>query len=224
MVAEVAGATKLLKVLPDGGSGEPLSKVGGDSGTMLVGDVAEGNISTTQVVNVVPDSNTGNAVDLARSWQTQFPYVGQDPMRPITLPEGKVLAQVVFDADAGPAGSYFTTPSAVRRATLADGSIDANILNQGLQIDGSKYPSFRPNVQYFQVNEAIPHGEAAFGRTIANQHLNPDGYNALPQVFLKEDYFNNLKPVDMSGNPGVKAYPMINTDSPSYLFDWLPKN
>lgn len=173
---------------------------------------------------VVPVSITGNAVDLARSWQTQFPYVGQDPMRPITLPEGKVLAQVVFDADAGPAGSYFTTPSAVRRATLADGSIDANILNQGLQIDGSKHPSFRPNVQYFQVNEAIPHGEAAFGRTIANQHLNPDGYNALPQVFLKEGYFNNLKPVDMSGNPDVKAYPMINTDSPSYLFDWLPKN
>ncbi len=167
--------------------------------------------------------NSGNAVNLAKSWQTQFPYVGQDPMTPIALPEGKILAQVVFDADAGPAGSYFTTPSAIRRATLPDGSIDANILSQGLQIDGSKYPSFRANVQYFQVNGAIPYGEAAFGRTIANQHLNPDGYKALPQVFLKEDFFKNMKPVDMFGNPGLKAYPMINTETPSYFFEWLPK-
>ena len=171
----------------------------------------------------VPDNSTGNAADLARNWQTQFPYVGQDPMRPIALSEGKILAQVVFDADVGPAGSYFTTPSAIKRATLSDGSIDANILNQGLQIDGSKYPSFRANVQYFRVNETIPYGEAAFGRTIANQHLNPGGNNALPQVFLKEEFFQNMTSVDMFGNPGVKAYPMVNTETPSYLFQWLPK-
>ncbi|HEX9391844.1 MAG TPA: hypothetical protein VF928_11085 [Usitatibacteraceae bacterium] len=144
-------------------------------------------------------------------------------MRPIALQQGKILAQVVFEADSGPAGGYFTTPSAIRRATLADGSIDANILNQGLQIDGSKYPSFRTNVQFFSVSQEVPYGEAAFGRTIANSHLNPNGYPALPQVFIKEEYLGNLMAVDRLANRSVIAYPLVNTGTPRYPFEWIPK-
>jgi hypothetical protein len=166
--------------------------------------------------------NTGNAVELAGNWQTKFPYVGQDPMRPIALGEGRVLAQVVFEPGHGPAGNYFTTPSAIRRATQPDGSIDANILNQGLQIDASRYPSFRPTVQYFRVNKAIPFGEAAFGRAIANPHLNPDGYPVLPQVFIKDDFLSRMAPVDTLRRPGVSGQTMVNTTPPAYQFDWIP--
>lgn len=191
----------------------------GDTSLNSIAKVGDSVKGTTQGEKIA----VGNAVELAQSWQTQFPYIGQDPMKSITLKKDKILVQVVFDADDGPAGSYFTTPSAIERATLDDGSIDANVLNQGLQIDGSKYPSFRPTIQYFRVDKEVPHGEAAFGRTIANQHLNPDKHPPLPQVFLKEEYFNYLEPVDKLGNPGVKGYPMNNTGTPSYLFEWLPK-
>jgi hypothetical protein len=167
-------------------------------------------------------ANSGNAADLARGFQTKFPYVNQDPMRPIALRDGKVLAQVVFEPGVGPSGSYFTTPSAIRRATRPDGSIDANVLNQGLQIDASRYPSFRPTVQYFSVGEGIPYGEAAFGRTIANTHLNPSGHPALPQVFIKKEFLGRMVPVDRFGNAGVIGYTMVNTKPPAYLFELLP--
>lgn len=169
-------------------------------------------------------SSAGNAVDLAKGWQSQFPYLGKDPMRPIALSEGKILAQVVLEADGVPSGSYLTTMSAVQRATLPDGSIDANIFNQGLQIDASEYASFRANIQYFRVNEAIPMGEAAFGRAISNPHLNPSGHPALPQVFLKEEYFRNLTAVDKFGSPRVIGYPMINSTTPEYPFVWISES
>ncbi|MBN3493469.1 hypothetical protein [Vibrio neptunius] len=193
--------------------------------TLKLGNKIAKDVADVDFKGIAQANNTGvgDAVEQAQSWQTQFPYIGQDPMKPVTLKKDKVLVQVVFDADAGAAGSYFTTPSAVERATLPDGSIDANILNQGLQIDGSKYPNFRPKIQYFKVEKEIPHGEAAFGRTIANQHLNPDEHPPLPQVFLKEEYFNHLEPVDKLGDPSVKGYPMINTETPSYQFEWIPE-
>ncbi|WP_251812619.1 hypothetical protein [Alkalimarinus sediminis] len=71
MLAEVVGGVKLLKVLPDGGSGEPLSKVGGDSVRILDGDVTERSISTTRVGNVVPNSNGPDLVNLSDIKYTQ---------------------------------------------------------------------------------------------------------------------------------------------------------
>ena len=65
---------------------------------------------------------------------------------------------------------------------------------------------------------AEANGEAAFGRTLANQHLNPSNHKTLPQVFLKEDFFPNIKLVDMLGNPGIKLYLMVNTENTNILF------
>lgn len=120
-----------------------------------------------------------------------------------------------------PQGEFFTTPSAIKRAMNADGNIDANILQQGLQIDGSPYPSFRPTVQYFKVDQSIENGGAAFGRTLANDHLNPSGFAPLPQVVVPKSNLDKLVPVDMFGNSGVKGYKMINVQTPIYNFSNL---
>lgn len=110
--------------------------------------------------------------------------------------------------------------SAVRHATLADGSVDANILIQGLQIDASKYAI---SVLIFSISGLMRlFVGAAFGRAVANPHLNPSGCSAMPQIFLKEECFGNLSSVDKFGNPGVTAYPMVNSTTPAYQFMWMP--
>lgn len=222
--SHMGDSSALVDALKRGGifAGEmAVGRLGGRYLGLKIDEYKQAHSGASGYEDVVP--NSGNAVELANGWQTKFPYIGQDPMRPVALQDGKLLAQVVFEADAMPGGSYFTTPSAIRRATLADGSIDANILNQGLQIDASKYSNFRANIQYFRVDESIPYGDAAFGRAIENTHLNPGNYPALPQVFIKQEYLGNLTAVDRLGNPSITTYPMINTQTPTYPFVWIPK-
>lgn len=169
------------------------------------------------VVGRAPSAST-----LAREFQTEWPYISQDRFRDIGLQDGRILAQVVFKERNIPQGEFFTTPSAIRRAMDADGNIDANILQQSLQIDGSgPYPSLRPTVQFFKVDQSISNGGAAFGRTLANDHLNPSGYAPLPQVVVPKYNLDKLVPVDRYGNNGVIGYKMINTQAPIYNFSNL---
>jgi hypothetical protein len=81
------------------------------------------------------------------------------------VPPPEFGGSVTFREDGRPVSEYFTTESAIRRATLPDGAIDANRLNQGLQIYPGKDPvtnlqrtNFKPFVQFFETTETIPSG------------------------------------------------------------------
>ncbi|MCF6237780.1 MAG: hypothetical protein L3J79_03035 [Candidatus Marinimicrobia bacterium] len=122
-----------------------------------------------------------SAAERSASYQGTAPYEGIDPLKNIRLNKGTSVAQVTFREDGRAASEYFTTPSAIKRATDVDGVVDANKLNQGLQIyagidpkTGLQRSEFKANVQFHDVAEEIPFGQAAFGRTLANQNLNPD--------------------------------------------------
>lgn len=141
--------------------------------------------------DVRTDPGSLTAAERSASFQGEYPYEGIDSLRNIELSEGKRIAHVTFREDGRPISEYFTTESAIRRSTLADGTIDANRLNQGLQIHagtdpitGLQRPDFKPVVQFFETKETIPMGQVAFGRTLANPVLNPGNYPSLPNCLL----------------------------------------
>lgn len=93
--------------------------------------------------------------------------------------------------------------------------MDANRLNQGLQIyagkdpvTGLQRPEFKPFVQFFEATAEIPAGQVAFGRATANPVLNPGGYPALPQLFINKEYHQFLKPLEIqkATNIGTPSY------------------
>lgn len=138
-------------------------------------------------------------------------------MRNIQLSGGKRIAHVTFREDGRPISEYFTTESAIRRATLPNGSIDANRLNQGLQIyagkdpvTGVQRPDFKAFVQFYETTGAIPAGQVAFGRTLANPALNPGRYPALPQLFINKEYHQFLRPLEIRQ--------VTNTTTPFYTW------
>jgi hypothetical protein len=133
------------------------------------------------------------------------------------LSEGKRIAHITFRNDGVPVSEYFTTESAIRRVTLPDGTIDANRLNQGLQIHagidpvtGLQRENFKPFVQFYETTGPVPMGQVAFGRTKANPVLNPDNYPALPQLFINKEYHGVLRP--------TKIKTMKNTKTPNYTW------
>jgi Pre-toxin domain with VENN motif len=157
------------------------------------------------------------AAERSASFQGVTPYDGVDTMRNIGLQEGVRVANVTFRTDGIPVSEYFTTESAIRRTILPDGNIDANRLNHGLQIyagidpiTGLHRPDFKPMVQFFEVIDPIPSGQAAFGRTLANPQLNPARYPPLPQLFINKEFHLSLRPVELK-----KA---SNTGAPPYSF------
>ena len=157
------------------------------------------------------------AAERSANYQGVAPYKGVDRLRNIQLNEGKRVAHVTFREDGRPISEYFTTESAIRRATLPDGSIDANRLNQGLQIYAGKDPisglqrsDFKSVVQFFETTDVILAGQVAFGRATANPVLNPGGYPALPQLFINEEFHQFLRPLEFQR--------MTNTSTPFYLW------
>jgi RHS repeat-associated protein len=157
-----------------------------------------------------------SAAERSASFQGTPPYFNIDYLKNIRLKRGTVLGHVTFRKDGIPVSEYFTTVSAIRRATRK-GHIDGNRLNQGLQIypgidpqTGVIRPAFKPYVQLFELVDDLPLGGAAMGRTLANPHLNPGNFGPLPQVFVKREFHNALRPIELRS--------LSNNSTPNYKF------
>lgn len=166
-----------------------------------------------KIATIPPKRKT--AAERSSAFQGQEPYPGKDALKNIELKSGKRVVQITFSKDGRPISEYFTTESAVRRSTLPDGNVDANKLNQGLQIYASIDPQtglqrgdFKRYIQLYELTDDIPRGEVAFGRTKANPRYNPDENRTLPQVFINSEQHSKLRALD------VKE--MINTKTPIY--------
>ncbi|BCN32397.1 hypothetical protein [Anaeromicropila herbilytica] len=117
--------------------------------------------------------------EIAQSWQGDFPYVGVDKYKDITLKKGKVI----YVGDPYPTG-YATTKRAVCKING-----DARKLFEGLQVkpyweDGMDFAEYRSKMMAYEVTEDI---DAAFGITKANPQF---GEGGLPQIFIPD--FNEL--------------------------------
>ena len=128
------------------------------------------------------DTNgTGNdsPSEIAQSWQGNFPYVGVDKYRNITLKKGKVI----YVGEPYPTG-YATTKSAVNRIKG-----DSRKLFEGLQVkpyweDGMAAAEYRSKMMAYEI---IEDRNVAYGVTKANPQFGDGG---LPQMFIPD--FNEL--------------------------------
>ncbi|MCC8442379.1 hypothetical protein LN449_07625 [Xanthomonas cannabis] len=211
---EAAGLIPGVRLQPQGTM--PSASAYGSLGAQIgaVGpDVSVAGVGSRTSVN----STSLTAAERSAKFQGSPPYDYVDNLKNIQLGQGKKIAHITFREDGTPISEYFTTESAIRRATLPDGSIDANRLNQGLQIYASKdpvtnlqRPNFKAFVQFYETTNDIPFGEVAFGRTLANPSLNPGRYPALPQIFINREQHQFLRPIEIKQ--------MTNTSTPEYGF------
>ena len=138
-----------------------------------------------------------DAASASARFQGEFPYWGVDQLKNTSLPSGRFVVQLTHTGDGVPVSSYFTPLESIQSARLANGTIDANALNQGLQIFLGGRQAFRPYAQIYQVAEDIPLGGVASGPTTANPYFNPGQYQSLEQMYLLPEFQTNLKPVQL---------------------------
>ncbi|HEY6018972.1 MAG TPA: hemagglutinin repeat-containing protein [Candidatus Paceibacterota bacterium] len=158
------------------------------------------------------DNNTSapklDAATASSKFQGDYPYYGIDQLTNISLPDGGQIVQLTHTTDGVPIGSYFTTLEALESSRLADGTYDANALNQGLQTYPGSRQNFRAYAQIYEVTDEIPHGGVAMGPTTANPYFNPGGYPSLDQMYLLPEFRNNLMPLQL--------ITLSNTRTPTY--------
>jgi hypothetical protein len=96
--------------------------------SFAIGLVSAGGVNAGNKVVKLGDDLPNNltAAERSASFQGSAPYEGIDSLKNIELSEGKRIAHVTFSENGRPVSEYFTTESAIRRATLQDGSIGAN--------------------------------------------------------------------------------------------------
>ena len=166
------------KLFKGGGKKKALSRLN-DSDT--VKPATEPNVDPT---DVGPGSATkGTPSSIARSWQGNGKYPGQDTFKDITLKKGKII----YGGVPGQSEFYTTTSGVMRSGGSAEK------LYQGLQVAQSDDQYFNPVTGLYRscvgAYEVLEDAPAAFGRAIANPHHGDGGF---PQIFV-ENYQSVLK-------------------------------
>lgn len=122
------------------------------------------------------------------------------------------MVQLTHVADGQPVGSYFMSLDTFNSTQLADGSYDANALNQGLETYPGGRSDFRPYAQVYQLSDDVPMGGAATGPTTANPYFNPGQYRTLDQLYILPEFQSSLKPTQLFNlsNTATPSYPPLN--------------
>lgn len=106
---------------------------------------------------------TYDAAATSAKFQGDAPYWGVDQLQNTSLSQGSYVVQLTHALDGQPVGSYFMSLDTFESTQLADGSYDANALNQGLQTYPGGRSNFRSYAQVYQVSGDVPLGGAATG-------------------------------------------------------------